>query len=358
MDALLYYAEQEAAYKVQNPLTRKDDPAILQHLKGQYENILSAFRKTRGLSREERKTRAYLRHEVRRLRAKLQPTIFRSIVYARPVNWLLNTLLRRRANYRRHAQTVSAVGKSTLIEYNVAEIHQQMAKVGFTGQIESALKRLMNHNLPAFSVRHVQPDVPHTDFLLHFEKVPGRDVYHFKSFDALALPNIQSVLANNPAAPTMNFFLNQGISFSANEAGNLANGRPVQKEGHGQTVWYMQDHSGTPSLQQRPFDVEQALTELKLKGPGDPSERAKLVSTLRAGGVGNVTFKHKDGQLENYRVKVGFNADRLIFMDADNKLVDPKMIGLAREKAIGLTQELHKAETQKTRLSARPARIH
>jgi hypothetical protein len=354
LDKILFFADQEATYKVNNPLARKDDPVALDHLKKQYENILSGLRETRRLTPEEKRTRAYLRHEVRRLRATLQPTFVRTVIHFRPINWLLNALLGRQANYRQHQRVIHGSSQKTLVEYNTAQLHQQMAEVGFTGQIETALKQMMVDNPPSFSIRHMQPNVPHTDFLLHFTRLPGREVYYFQSFDATSRPNIQSVLCKDPASPTIHFtVVGAAMVFSAAEAGNLANGRPVQKQWNGQDVWYMQDHSGAPSLQQRPFNLDQALADWKVKVPGDSTQRAKLIATLRSGGVGTIAFKQKDGQVEHFRVKVGFNADRLMVTDVHGRYVDPKTIGNAREKAVGLSQELQNTEKQRTKITLR-----
>lgn len=358
MDAVLFYAEQEAAHRVQNPLSRRADPDVMDHLKKQYESILTRYAKTRELTPAERKTRSYIRHEVRRFRAKLQPTIARSIIHFRPVNWLLNSLLGRQENLREHDRLVSTIDKNTSTAYNIEQLHGQMAKVGFTGQIETALKRMIDLDVPSFSVRHIQPSVSDASFLLHFEKIPGRDVYYLKSFDAMPRHSFQSAITDDQNSPKINFPLNKSLSFSPAEAGNLTNGRPVQKELNGNPVWYMRDASGVPSLQQRPFDLDQALTDLKINGPINPSERTKLLRTLGSGGAAAVTLTARNGQVETYRIKVGYNADRLIFMDADGRYLDPKMIGVLQEKAVALSQELHQKQNQKLAMKEKPVRLH
>jgi len=358
-DAAFFYVEQETAYKVQNPLAHKDDPDSIQHLKKQYENIIAAFRKTRELTPEERQTRAYLRHEVRRMRAKLSPTAFRSVVHFKPINWLLNSLLRRQANYARHNKEIAAYGKSTAADYNSEQLHQQMAKAGFTAQMEKALKKMMNLNLSEFSLRHVQPDAPNADFLLHFKKLPGRDVYYFKAYDAAPRPNIESVIANDPAVPKMSFFTDTPIKFSAQEAANLTNGRPVQKTMQdGLKYWYMQDHSGRPSLQQKFFDLSQALKDFPIKELKSPAQREKLLSNLQSGGISTVTLISKEGVEEKLQVKVGFNADKLGFTNQDGQYVDPTALEKTRAQVKQLHEGLKNRQSELTIQTRKTAKIH
>lgn len=322
-DFLLFHAEEEASHRVMNPLSKKDDPNTLEHLKKQYENLLLAVRKDKKLNPEEKKTRQYLRHEIRRINAKQHPNVLLSILFSRPVNWLWNTLLRRQQNFSRHRKILDASQKSTILEYNNVQLHRQMEGAGFKGRLDKSLQRSMSLNLPEFSLRHTQPDAPNAHYLLHFQKIPGTDAYYFKSYDVMMGRELSSVIANDPGVPKMNFPVVGGIPFDAKEAAHLANGQPVQKVVEGRKVWFTKDFHNPNGLQQRSFNLDRAIREWDIKEMKHPEERKKLLATLRSGGTANVTLVMADGREEKMQVKVRWDADKLIFNNEYGQYVDP-----------------------------------
>src|SRR6185437_2325036 len=102
LNAILLHTEQSVQFRVNNPMTAKNDPLLLQKQVNHYKAVLDRYRKFRGLTSEERKTRRFLRHEVRRLTAAAYPKIATRLLYNKVINAGLNWLLGRYANYTRH----------------------------------------------------------------------------------------------------------------------------------------------------------------------------------------------------------------------------------------------------------------
>lgn len=345
LDAVLFFAQQEAEYRVKNPLIRNNDAVSLGHLKKQYEHVIAGFQDGRRLTRDERKTVTYLRHKVRQLNAQLQPNLLRAIVYARPVNRLLNKALGRWNNIAHFDTIVTSHAKEQAMVHNIHHIHASMYRAGFTGQIEQALKKMIDDNLPAFSIRHVQPDALKADFLLHFVKFPDTDVYYFKQYDVTTRPDMNSLIAKEAGMASLSFSPHDKVVFAAQQAANLVNGHPIHNEVNGQSVWYAYTPSDPSGLMQKTFDLEKALANANIKELSNPSQKKKLLAALQSGHTAAATIVLPGGRDEPLLVKVSPSLDKITFANAVGQYVDPHALAHQQAQAIRIAQQTAQKRT-------------
>src|SRR5258708_8269268 len=92
MDIVLLYAQLETEHRVSNPTSRKDSPDALATRANQYENILSGYRKMKGLTRQEKNTRSFVRYDLLRTNAKMNPPVANLVLQFQPGASVLNLL--------------------------------------------------------------------------------------------------------------------------------------------------------------------------------------------------------------------------------------------------------------------------
>lgn len=340
LNAVILHTEQEAQYRVDNPASHRKDPYNLNLQKKHYEAVLLESRNMKKLTPEERNALRYVRHEIRRLNAQLEPNLWKTILYNDLINRMFNFLLGRQANYSNHGQILKSYEKATVLETNFTNIQKSMRDLGFQGNIEQILKKWMASNLSEFSLRHTEPNSPKTEFVLHFKKLPGTDAYYFNNFDAISRPTPESILKNDPNNPRMNFSIIGGIQFTAQEAAQLTNGRPIQKDVNGEKMWYTQDATSPNGLRQKSFDLEGALSEWKIKEMQNPSERKVLLNALTSGNQKPVTLLLPNGHEQKVYVKVAWNVDQLAFSNKEGQFVDAHNLVKQNAKVIKIAEAL------------------
>lgn len=346
--AFIDFTEDEAKYRVENPAAKRDDPMTLEHYKKNYQAIIQAYRKVKGKTDDEKNTLRYIRHEVRRINAKLKPTLLKRILHNRVVNWAFNTLLGRQANYTQHKEKFELYEKWATLETNSKELQKQLSAKGFTVNLEQALQKRMSHNLPEFTLRYRDAEHNQTDYVLHFKKIPGTDAYYFKSFDTILRPTVESVLKNDPNSPKLSFSTTDEVKFTAQEAAALISNRPVKKElDDGVQKWYARDVLSPTGMRQLDFDVHSALKGYAIKEMKTPAARTALTNALESGRRREVTLQLPGGAEEKVMVGVSGNVKDLNFYSQSGRYLNVDDLMSASSKAVKVFQKtLAKKEEQ------------
>jgi hypothetical protein len=337
LDALRVYAEQDAQLKIANPRGHLTDRSALQLKYLHYTNIYRAFKK--GANREEKKTLRYIQHERAKLRTKLRPNLVRRVRYSRIVDVMAGFLIGRYSMYKWHNETLQNDQKDLLRTHNLINLQDSIKKAGFNISTEGPLKKMIDLNLPEFHLRYNDPlHCKNTDYVLHFKKIPGSDIYYFDKFDAAARPTLQSVLNNDSSSLRQSFSLFDSMNITAREAANLVNGRPISKEMNGKETWLYLDIARRNDLQNYPyktftFDLEKALAKLPIKQYENPGQRSTLLQELKAGNSREVTMT-RNGQSIKYTIEAAPNIKTVNIFDSYKRLQDNgAIIGDSRNKA-------------------------
>lgn len=296
LEAMVLHTKQEVDYRLNNPTARRNDPHAHQLQLDHYRSVLEAYRKTKDLTPEERATRRYLRHAIRRNKLKN-----RSVVYQfayRSVSFITASALGRRRNIVQHRKQIAKYEKGAAIERNIQIIGNQLREAGFNLVPDHKLQENLKHQLPRFDVRYYDPNHPKTDFVLHFKKLPGADAYFFAGFDAIARPTLRDVLRQNEQNPRTAFSMVEGPTFSASEAAHLTNGRPVYKELAGGNFWYRTTAEGPLPVHRVDFDLTTSVSQLPIKELKDAVPRESLLAALQSGAQREVTIQLAQGREE------------------------------------------------------------
>jgi hypothetical protein len=290
LDLLLYFTELESQHRVNNLAAKVNSPAALELREKFLVNAIDAFRKTRDLklTPAERETRTYLRHELRRTRALQKPTLLKRIIFNRWVNRRINNLIGRKGIFRQHDKMVEAFETKTALSVNAANLQDELRALGFRGQVEEPVKRMMAGNLKEFAFPHVDIHRPDTDFVFHVKKMPGSDAYFLEKFVASHRQTKQEVLRGQPAMPPLVVSLKNDVVFNADEARILAAGQAVNKNPLGTTVWYVTENQ-FGGIKEIDYDLAGQLGRLPIKEM-QTAESASLVKSVAQGKAIAVTL--------------------------------------------------------------------
>ena len=188
LDALLLRAEQEATQRTLNPALHLNDPYLVQLRLDHYRSVFAAYSEQRDLTRAERQGLTYVRHQIRRLDARLHPTLGSRIRYWPPIDRLVNWTRGRTAIVAGYDRRIQEEDKRTTQQQNVQRLSEEMKRAGFTVSLEGPLKRAISHNLPSFSLPYAAAGDGKMDYTLFFRKLPGTDTYYFEKL--MRLPNL------------------------------------------------------------------------------------------------------------------------------------------------------------------------
>jgi hypothetical protein len=314
LDAILLHTEPEGKYKSDNPAVQKNDPYLLVLRKSSFDSILQRYGKQKGLSPKEKSTRRYLRHEVRKMDAKFNPTRLKRFLFNPAINWLVNTILGDRARYAAHDRLLSTVEKTAFQDNNLRQVKESLKETGLTHDLEGPLKKRISHDLSEFHFRHSEPGCLHADFVLHFKKLPNSDAYYFERFDAISRPTLDSVLKNEASSRRHSFSRTEKLKFSAQEASSIVNGLPIAKEKNGQEMWFALDPY---ELRGVVFDLGKELAKWPIKEMQNEVQALILINNLKHGIDRKVTMMYPDGTEEKFQIKANAADKRLDFYNQD-----------------------------------------
>jgi len=316
------HTEQEDAHRIKYPASRKNDPANLAKTLHHYRQIVQRYRKQKQLLPEEKATLRYVRHEVRRLNAKLNPSLGKSVLHNKVVNWVFNSLLRRQGNYTRHNREFNSVTKAAAVQYNVQKLDQQLIEKGFNLDKEP-LTRHLTHELNEFTIRHTEPKYPNMDFILQFKKFPDTDAYYFAGFDAAKRANLQEMLDNRIDHRRHSYSNSNKLDFTAQDATNIGHNRPVMKTNNGNDTWFIPDLAQPAGFRHGTLQVEKELAVWPIKEMQSAGAKDALIAGLQAGNVRDITVTLPDKTQEQWKVAVRADGEGLTFADKDGRHIDP-----------------------------------
>ena len=325
LDLLLYFTELESQQRVNNLAAKKDGPASLELREKFLVNAIEAFKKTRdlNLTPAERETRSYLRHELRRTRALQQPTPLKRIIFNRWVNRRLNNLMGRKGIFRNHDKMVEAFETKTALAVNAANLQNELRELGFRGQMEEPLKRMMAGNLKEFAFPHFDIHRPDTDFVFHVKKMPGSDAYFLEKFVASHRQTKQEVLKGQPPITPVVVSLKNDIVFTADEARVLAAGQAVNKDPLATKVWYVTENQ-LGGVKKIDYDLAGQLGRLPIIEM-QTAESASLVKSVAQGKVTTVTLRLPGEELAKATLQMRVDSHKtpyLHFKAADGQVID------------------------------------
>lgn len=323
LDAILLHTEQEAAYRIENPAHRKNDPSNLVDALRHYQQVLGRYRKEKKLLPIEKATLRYVRHEIRRLNARTRPTLAKRLLYSTPVNVAFNFLLRRHKNYKNHNRQLETVENGTVIQFNLQSLQKQLSAKGFDFDLSQPLTRHLSHQLDAFRIRHNEPKYPGMDFVLNFKKMSDTDAYYFAGFDATKRSSLQEMLDNDSKAFKYSYSNSDKLAFTAHEATSIGHNRPIMKKIQGKDIWFIPDASQPNGFRLGNLQVEKELEAWPIREMKSFAARDSLIYSLQTGQVHAITVTLPDKTQEQWKVAVRSDGEGLTFTDTSGKHIDP-----------------------------------
>lgn len=337
-DAIYLYAEQDAQLMISNPMGGRSSLHDIELKLEYYSDIYNKYR--RRPNADEKLSLRYVRHEIAMMKARLNPTILNQILYSNVADSIGSFINGNRQFYKNHNSTIKDIQRDLIQEHNLQALSTSMKKAGFSFQIEGKLKKMIEQDLPQFHIRDYDIHYPKADFVLHFKKFPGTDVYYFEKFDAVSRPSLDSVLSNDPSCRRHTFSLHDKMRFTANEAANLVNGKSVCKNIDGKETWLLLN--ATSNYRQQPFEtisfnLEKAMERLPIKQKENPSQYQSLLQTLKAGNSKEVIFTI-NGNSVKYIIDAAPSRKMIDVLDKNDRLVD--ISRLLNGQKSGLTNQV------------------
>ncbi len=319
-DAIIQYAEQEAQLYISNPLEGRRDLRDIELKLQYYNNVYNRFR--RNATSDEKVSLHFMRHEMGKMRARLNPTMLNQILYSPVGNRIRNFINGNNLLYAKLNKKIKEIRADLVKEHNLQALSSSVKQAGFKIEIEGALKKMIDQDFPASHIRYADVHYPKTDFVLHFQKVPDTDLYYFEKFDAISRPTLESLLSNDPSCRRHTFSLLDQTLFTAGEAANLLNGKCVCKNMEGKESWLMLD--ATNQNQQQPFkrisfNLEKALDRLPINL--NSSQYQALLQTLKAGNSKEVSININNNPVK-YIIEAAPNRKTIDVLDRNGQLVD------------------------------------
>lgn len=322
VQALELYAEQLAQLQISRPWASRNDRETLSLQLDYYTNVYKAYKKKTPAY--EKSSLRYLRRQIAKTRAQLRPNLIKKILYSRPVDTVRNFISGDQAAFSWHDRSLRQIQRSVVQDHNLHALTESMKKSGFNFQMEGTLKKMIEQDAPNFHIRYADARHSKSDFVLHFRKMPGSDIYFFEKFDAFARPDLDAVLQKKYSGLRQTFSRDGEISFTAREAENLVNGKSVCKNIAGKETWLVLDAAGInepAAFRQISFDLQKALKKLPIKQLDNPTQYKAITEALKTGGQKEVTLVVA-GYDSKYKLEVSPHRKTIDILDKDNSLVD------------------------------------
>ena len=349
LDAVALHVKDEALFGVDNPGYKNTDPQALELRRRHLEGVLEGFRKYKDLNRLEKNGLKYVRHEIRKIRVKQNPTFLRVLFYAKPLRWLVNLIRRRNTYYNGFNRSMKDYGKEIARNLNAANLQETLKEYGFKNQLEGPMIERMVYSPKEFSIRTPEVSKSDTNYLLHFKKNPGSDTYYFAGFDAGPRNTKPGVYTGKKEPLPLQFRVSDKIQFTAAEAQSLVHGKVVSKNIDGQNSVVSATKDGA-RLNVSHFDLEKNLSSLPIKEMGDATSREVTIHELAAGREAFITLQLPNGEEKGLIVSMSKDLPgkgvQLQFRDENGK-VDALDLVKDRSAAQGILKNINMAPLRK-----------
>lgn len=321
-EAIMLFAEQDAKLKINNPVLASQDTRDLILMLNQYRSIETEFRRTKN--HLERMALKFVRYEIKKLKAKIEPTWFNKIYYSEFAEKVKAAIRGENNPITYYQKTCSNIVKELTQQHNLQNLTAELKKSGFNLEMEGSLKRMISLNLPEFHLRYADIENPNAHYVLHFKKIPDTDLYYFQKFDAVARPSLDALLNRDPSCCKKTFHLNSEVKITAQESGNLVNGKSVCRFLDGEERWIMIDRE-TNRLIEVPYNLEKNLSRLPIKEREDINKYQAAIDTLKKGGKKEITLLINEKPVK-YLIEAAPWENTVYVFDKGNRLVDIDLI--------------------------------
>lgn len=330
-EAIFLYAEEENKLKINNPLESKQNEYNIRLKLDYYQGIAKEYRKTKN--KLEISSLLFVRHEIRKLKAKLKPTLFNRLYYS-DISEIFKNWIRGKGDPVSYYQKATiTLDKQLTQNHNLQFLSSELKKVGFNSEMEANLKRMINQNLPEFHLRYADVENRNAHYVLHFKKIPQTDLYYFEKFDAIARPSLDSLLTGSVNCPRQSFYVHDALKINAGEADRLVNGKAVYRRINGKDEWLMKDTLAMKDqLKIIEFDLEGALNHLPIKERNEPNKYQAIVASLKNGKTKEATLLINDIPVK-YHLEAVPDKNTVYVLDQDKRLVNMEGLLTPQQKA-------------------------
>lgn len=339
--AITAHVEEEMRFRVKNPdLGSRDRYATVLSLE-YYRDLLHALRK--DLSPDEKRTRVFLKNEIRKLKVQARPGILNYLLHGGLSRFLTNYLLGQYNFVRDQHKTLVHFQRSKTQEENFSQLTRAVKEAGFGQNIEQQLKLKLSHNLPKFHIRYADLRNPGTEYILHFVRQPGTQSYQFNSFDAAPSLGWRLAGKNQPASSWQTFDLRSEQSFNASQAAQLVNGRAICTDS-ASNLWTYLDQGYYKTYRTEKFDLRAAIVKLPLATPSENEVRA-IENALRSGGK-RETVLLINGKEEKFNLSAAPLHQKIFITDSNNRPVNLQAHAIQMKRQAELASQIVKQQEQ------------
>lgn len=319
-EAIFLYAGEENKLKINNPRESNRDEYNIKLKLDYYQGIAKEYSRTKN--KMEKYSLQFVRREIKKLKAKLNPTLFNRVYYS-DVSEALKALFRSKDNPVTHYETaIKKLDKELVQNHNLQFLSSELKKVGFNVEMEGSLKRMINQNLPEFHLRYADVENRNAHYVVHFKKIPETDLYYFEKFDAISRPSLDSLLNGDVNCQRQTFHVHDNLKINAAEAERLVNGKAIFRRVNGNDAWLMRDNlSMRDQLKFVEFDLESKLLKLPIKEKEDANKYQAVIATLKNGKTKEVTLIINDAPVK-YMLEAAPDKNEVYVLDKDKVLVD------------------------------------
>ncbi len=354
---LLMFTELEQKRRTNNIGGQRNSPQSLAIREKFLSNLIRSTRKSvdpdRVLTKEEKQTRRYVRHVLRKTRALMRPTRAKRLLYGRLFNRVFNWALGRNKTFNHFDGIMSRFEDQLSTQRNVASLQKQLKQLGFKDYLEEPLSEMIAAKMTSFPLPYYDIHRPDTDYVLHFNKMPGTDSYYLEKFEASHRLTDQEVMNGKNPLPPITVNLSNDTVLNADEARTVAAHQPLQKEDGKDKVFIVPDGGIIPGLRKVYFDVERALDEHNILEMQSNPTRSSLISDISKGQEREVTMNLPDGRTEPLKVRMEFDDSTkkyaLQFRSQDGMAVDTTDLEKNRSEAHKVYQKVMTARSRKNR---------
>lgn len=289
LKAYEHYLFEEFKFRSANRLARYSDPMVLENQKMTIENILNTYKRNRLLNYGEKEMKNHLRHELKKIKAKLKPNIFNRIRYAGVVDKPLRYLQKRYYSDRSYQDMSAQYLVSNAVDTNTVAIHSELKSMGINIQKETSLAGFLNHGPKEFAFHVYDIQNPTVDYLVHVKRIPDTSAY--------TIDNVKVSVFNHPEdvrqpdgqpIQTMTFNRSSEVKFDMAEMEALTKGKALYTKIGGQDTFVEKSPGSEQGIRQIPFNIHESLDALAIAGYHDVSSRDELIRQLTQGGSSQV----------------------------------------------------------------------